>query len=1348
MKLPFVLIVFLTICVPLCSKAYAQLEDKHNPLVRQVAADGTVKFEFSERVQHPHFWWPRTLLNYHVVVADSCAAPENWRLTDTTNGQAVAVQVSNVRKENGRILSATVSFIADLPTAGARVFVLDTKQTKVPMVTGPHKRITRDNVGNVLDTGCLKLRFPDSQNCPSGLAVPGPILALDDGHGWVGNAIIDSPKIPVQKLTSEILDDGPLFSRVRLVYEFLGGARYAATLKATVGYDFVELSEEFNGLAPEDNVVFRFSWFGLPLTHRRGMEKIDEPHTIYSRGEDPYFTGQPHVEDPAKQFYFWLGHSAADSTTQVTSVDFSNHKTGRAVGLCVLDGSQWDDGGYSLWASGDTLAVKFRYREETLEWLLPLAGKRRHLGFAAYNLEENTHAQKAMGTWSNPDQTMAMANNGVATDTSRIGFINSRYGGMSLDVVKDWHLEYDDNARNGSPSGIEPASGSTKQLANLQTYLEALWGDNEMLRVEGNWVSPVSLRVMVRWVVAGFDAFRDQMSPEMRARVSALLLFHSYMAAREEISPMRHMLKGHPNFMADWKYPLMAGAYLFPEHPLAAEWADQFEKFVELCGIFHVRPSVTAWESQGGRWTESIGIYNWAYLEPVCRANELGLLFDGKNRIATEAMAQHGDYLVGIASAPVKLGKNGEPFEFTSKTPLVPENGFVRIHPPQGAHASRHAIPECVESFAMAFRNHTPKTAEALLWLKRRPHTDTSASHSLSNQSVGNSAAMGTNPRLQSAKFTGYGTVLRAAVNTPQEISVFLQQIDKGPNYRWGFGNEGGCGDIYYYAGGMSFSGHLGEDAGDRRVNDAELTCNTGVYKDATFRSIGMNDLTEPLINFGSAQFTEILARSGPDAYSWPEYEARSVILVGHDYIIVHDTINNTSRMSWSIVRGQDKFPTIQTIRGDAAYRVSQSVEGGRGQVSETVRFDPYKGHGERDRMTLVSHRSDLKVIAPKKSMSVNVTEVRTPEGSDFVFLQREAFSEDNAEFQFSGKTGLIRAFKDGRKELHLFHGQRIGSTEMQMEVDKPDLAVSAAFHSTADISGKYFSRTGGALTITVPHGMPKGQKFFLNGATTEASIENNTLVVPIPAGAGMWQLTNGPAVPMAPEIISSLARADGASIVFTPVASATEYLIERSDDIGQYWVKIGHSPRTDFTLGGVVAPAHFHLRVTAVNGTCPGEPSVDYPIHVTGKPVGPPDGLRLRLGQEENLVSWGRVQGAQAYVLYRKRVDEKTWTKIYQGADNTFRDSSVRGQVPAYSHPGLLESALRQPMLSPQIYAYAVSSVDGVGESDKSHVATSDPASWRNWYPDTELRFKRRSSYWLPPYVSEDQVPPAFYPK
>ena len=45
------------------------------------------------------------------------------------------------------------------------------------------------------------------------------------------------------------------------------------------------------------------------------------------------------------------------------------------------------------------------------------------------------------------------------------------------------------------------------------------------------------------------------------------------------------------------------------------------------------------------------------------------------------------------------------------------------------------------------------------------------------------------------------------------------------------------------------------------------------------------------------------------------------------------------------------------------------------------------------------------------------------------------------------------------------------------------------------------------------------------------------------------------------------------------------------------------------------------------------------------------------------------------------------------------------------------------------------------------SPVENTDPASWRNWYPDTELKFKRQSAFWMPPYTPAEKSPERYYP-
>ena len=59
--------------------------------------------------------------------------------------------------------------------------------------------------------------------------------------------------------------------------------------------------------------------------------------------------------------------------------------------------------------------------------------------------------------------------------------------------------------------------------------------------------------------------------------------------------------------------------------------------------------------------------------------------------------------------------------------------------------------------------------------------------------------------------------------------------------------------------------------------------------KNGEFRTIGMNELTAPLYDLGVAQFAELLPATGKDLYSWPEYQSRSILLVGTDYYLIFD---------------------------------------------------------------------------------------------------------------------------------------------------------------------------------------------------------------------------------------------------------------------------------------------------------------------------------------------------------------------------------------------------------------------------------------------------------------------------
>lgn len=118
---------------------------------------------------------------------------------------------------------------------------------------------------------------------------------------------------------------------------------------------------------------------------------------------------------------------------------------------------------------------------------------------------------------------------------------------------------------------------------------------------------------------------------------------------------------------------------------------DFFEKCLEIYGVFYTRPEVRTFEGKGGRWVESLGVYNWAYLRPTGHSNIAGELYDGKNRFASSYMVERGKWLVDMLTAPVYNYRNvegaqpGYP-EGWRPGDALDEKSFTRQYPAHGAH--------------------------------------------------------------------------------------------------------------------------------------------------------------------------------------------------------------------------------------------------------------------------------------------------------------------------------------------------------------------------------------------------------------------------------------------------------------------------------------------------------------------------------------------------------------------------------------------------------------------------------------------------------------------------------------
>lgn len=1339
------------------------------PVTHWPAGGDEVRFRLSDPLDHPEFAWPRTLLHYPVRWPASAAVrADHLRLTDG-GGAQVPFQLSAVEhhpEPAGHLASATVCFFADLPPGARREFTLRTDPALPRAIPARPVEVTADDEGAmaegcgiVVAGGALRIRLP-STTPAAGTEPPGPVLQFDRGHGWVGRSVLRCGDAALEHLGVRLVESGPLFATHELAYRFTGGARYTATVRVLEGCDFVELSEEI--AAPDGwSATWDLTWQGCSPTHRFSSAwpysqdardhadpgsperhrwlGIDEPLVVGDSGEDPSFSGPGGSERPATRMAFTVGPYAPSYAWAIRPhATFWDAASGDAMGVFVRDHARWEDHAYASWASADTLQIRFRHDGE-LHWTWPLRTGTRRTGIAFYDHARDLEVLRGQDLAARRVDPAHPA----AHQTTHVRHLHHWQGVLSLDRVKDWTLTY---------TGKRPEPLCTEgELTTPEEFADALLAGRDGPRLIAHGVNElggylnIGQRPLYDRLLDGYDRFADRLDSAQRTRVDALLLLTGYVSAGEEIGPLRRMMGGHPNFLADGKAALACLAWLFPEHEAAPGWLDQFEKFAELSGVFHTRPALPSRDSRPGRWTESLATYVWAFLRPLAQGNALGQRADGRNRVATPEFAALGDWLVGSLTAPVDVTGAGD---------------LRRLHPAQGAHAFWPRRPPIeMRLLGEALRRYRPLVAEHLLWgsdaAARRLDSLPTAPDPW-RVTVRDPGDPGTNPRLRSAKYTGYGVTLRAAVDDPAEVAVFLQQVDRGPNYRWGIADGNGCGHLYYYAAGRSYSGHGPEDAGDRRVPDATFTTSCAVWKDGAFRGIGPHTLDRPLYDLDGAQYAEIT--SDPDGPVGGLYLGRSVLLAGSDYLVTYDAFAPNQRMvwTWSVLTeatGHDansyphlpeEMPFLHVVRGVR----EDGAPGGAFRTEQTrgVRLEGAADGSTGNTLAVVSHRDDL-TVAPARDTPWGAR-IRTPHSLDHVFRHEPAayyepaavdFADDG--LRFRGTAGLIRRFDDGRTELALFHGSEIGTEDVLLTTDDPDLGISLVYRVPGEIQGTYHAAAASEMTLRLPAGLPAGTAFHVDGRAVAAGGRTpGTLRVALPEGRHRWELTARHPEPMPPRVLRAEVRDGGALVHFATVAvaAADGYVLELSTDGGLTWAEAGRPARSPYLLTGLENGRKYHVRLAARNPARRGAPGRDHPVRPTCAPPEPPDGLRLRLGHGTVTATWGEVLGASGYRLYRRARGTTAYEEVYAGPGFTHQDR-VPGVVPAAGDPA-------EPWDTGDggapVVTYAVAAENGNGIGPASAAVDTDPASWRHWYPPVPLAFRRHHTYNQPPYVPAGATP------
>ena len=1323
-------------------------EETPSPLQpMMIGSDGQARFVLHDHLDHPFYWWPRTLLSYPVRFKAGLDINKQV-LTRVDTGERIPIQFSEVTSEPSGLTTATLNFFSDLPSGTRREFTL--AEASEPIRWPAQVSEVKEGNTVVLSSGAVRVRIPDSQDIHG--AAPGPIIQISRGGTWFGDSTLSFKDDRIRRIAATKIESGPLFIRYKLGYETYHGARYEAVVSCVANLDFVRLEETMEAL-PEGSVgTFTSTWSGLGATHRQApnhpfpltddirsydsypWEAIDAPFRVDS---EPLLEGQ-------LPFSLGLYERAPANFHTGTFANFWNQSTDDALGLFIDNVMGWTDHEYAYEIESPLLQVRFFHRNGKFTWEWPLARGRRSTCIACYDHAKDREAMKALES-----KTASASYRVPLTFTSHTLFLQNRYGSLDLNRVKDWVLEYPDGLRQpakrlGDGRAANPDALVTRVMTSAYVCTLPVTGTRQMAGhgpIPGRSIvnfSPVPSRQILGGWVESFTVNGPALDERQRKRLTAMFLFLGYVHAGDEFMPLLNMLAGHPNFLADVKAVPPAMAFLFPDHPLSSTWADMWEKCVEINTRFNTRPKVDHWNARGGRWTENLGTYVWAFLRPSLRTDYLLKLYDGNERFVSPQLAEMAEWLVNALSAPF-IGESPAAYQNLLKVDQGREWGVVapgattrRVHPPQGAHSEQRQTPRSLWYLGTCLRRYAPMSAEYALWASRPTDLDSeSAPDSVSPWDVMYQQPdnRGTNPHLKSAKFTGYGIVLRAGVDTDDELSLHLQQIDEGPNYRWGRAGEGGSGIIYFYARGRSYSYTAPEDVGDRDDQDTDFCTTFGIFKEGRFHSIGMNVLSRPMYDLGSGQYAEIVSREGPGAYAYPEYLGRSVLLAGKEYFVLYDSVSDQElihRLTWFVRKG-DALPTIKLLLGAFGSRETQRTD--LSTASSTgVWFD-----GLGDSLAVVSHRDDL--VAEGTPFGCRVT---LPGITDLVFRRPSPVAYSEGDFVFEGTAGLIRS-TESHLEFALFHGTRIGVPGLTVSTPDSDLGISGSVGPKRGLRGKIVATKPASLRLKAS-GLSEKVRLYVNGIEQQPTDTEGWFAVTVGEGQHDWQLSDTLPVPKAPGIERIEYAAGGGRVFVESVPAADQYRLELSSDNGKTWSAPTTNRLSPFTLSGFVDGQKVHVRAIALNAYHESLPGPEHPLYVTSDAPPPPDGLRVSLAEGAATLSWGEILGASEYRLYARPGEAADFRLIFQGTARVFVDrrpglhacDPIPSQTRATSSPGTVE--------------YAVAAVNGNGEGKHSRIATTSPSAWRNWDPRPGERFRRVTSYGHGE-GREDGDPARFYP-
>jgi len=1011
------------------------------------ATPGTWSKDFDLRESMRIYDFPEELVNYSVDFPPGTVRRDSLSLVrmDGDRSDAVPFQLSDVVERDGFLTGATIFFRTDLPKGATRRFRLAHQtEGRTPVADTSVGIMERDGATVVVGANQLMVKVPfGSQTYDTAESrllleeVLAPILAVArpaSSVDWIGRgAFRCETQLKVETVKGELIEDGPLFGRYRVVYTVAGGRRYTVVLTLQQDEHYVKVDEYLEGFRPEDEAYLHLDLVpGLYPTKRQVMSNggYDSPHRTVGFS----FTGEYEKKVGADgRLPFELGLYTPNSLGVMRACAFWSEARADALLLSVYRSRDWKTAKRLVWRALGEPGNFWFFQRGTEKYLeTRLEGRERHWAIGVVPREQLMV----------PVQIPGRQRRGRPPVVGAEVRLWQKLSGFSLNRVKNLTFDWSETSSTHlAKLGIASKLSYSDWIARYGVP------DNRLLTGVVNYfwdvsaeTGPVAFRQVPLWY-GDYDASRPEWTEDERRHVRSILVWMANSCEGDENVPHHSMLGGHPNFISDVKQTLPIACAVFPNHPDARGWRESFmEYFEEWLDVYQREPDPEH-NAVGGRWTENIACYSGQSLAGLLLSAEAMSVYDGTDLLDHPRVgAWLKWYLLSMMS---------------------PHDG-VRLVPPEGAHADAFH-PDKPERRDLARR-------DILFELSRR--ISKSAPELSSHlRWVLTSGKEGQCPDLRSVLIRDHGPVLRYDFGGRHESYLHFMQIGGPLNYRWGAGS----GTLYYGARNKIWSYNLREDNGDN-FNVNRITAFSVAGK-----GLGRNSTDQPLYDFDFAQFYRAVAQA--ETAQETGYRSRVMMLLRDDYAVIYDDVEGN-------VEGQ--FAWVNIYEMPQVYQLKPGATREEQVRHDDSRPEQRKQFGLGKPVTIWRYRGQgdfLTVVAPEP-----VAATAMPFGAlvsgEYVFVSDEQREYRGETAAFKGKVGYARP-----RQLALFEGELLQLEGFEIRRVGGDFGVSAVLRN-GTINGRIAGRQGGRIIVRPPVAVKQGNvRCWIDDENVPVRVEDGAVV-------------------------------------------------------------------------------------------------------------------------------------------------------------------------------------------------------------------------------------------------------------